>query len=217
MSDASNFILLGSFVLFCIGIIPYLIWVVVTLAKKRWRTFGILLLVPAILIVLVVGTVRLLDAFAFRSYLKGVYGTKCSLPDPIFEVHSPRDFNGDGYSFEVMELPTEIRARFERADDELLSGFPKRPNYRNDWEVSFWREAPAGEELEGMLDFALSEYDARRDSDLVRHFALVREALGRKGSFYAAFTKGDSSSPANIDFFVVDLERGRLYQINHNT
>ncbi|MCB1204333.1 MAG: hypothetical protein KDN18_08730, partial [Verrucomicrobiae bacterium] len=217
MSDASNFILLGSFVLFCIGIIPYLIWVVVTLAKKRWRTFGILLLGPAILIVLVVGTIRVLDAFAYRAYLKGVYGTKCSLPDPIFEFHSPRDFNGDGYSFEVMELPAEIRARFESADDELLSGFPKRPNYRNDWEVSSWREAPAGDELEGKLDFALSDYGVGRDPDLVRYFGLIREALDRKGTFYASFTKEGLSSPINIDFFVVDLVGGWLYQINHNT
>lgn len=217
MSDVSNWILLGSFALFCLGVIPYLIWLVVTLVKKRWRTSGILLLVPVILAVLVIGTVRVLDAFAYRSYLKGVYGTSCSLPDPIFEFHSPRHFNGDGYSFEVMELPAGIRARFESADDKLLTGFPKRPDYRNGWEVFLWREAPAGEDFEGKLDFALSDYGAGRDPDLVGHFALVREALGRKKTFYAAFTKEGLSSPTDIDFFVVDLVGGRLYLVNHNT
>lgn len=217
MSDASNWILLGSFALFCLGVIPYLIWLVVTLAKRRWRTSGILLLVPVILAVLVIGTVGVLDALAYRSYLKEVYGTKCSLPDPIFEFHSPRHFNGDGYSFEVMELPAEIRARFEDADDKLLTGFPKRPDYRNGWKVFPWREAPAGEELEGLLDFALSDYDATQDQDPGRHFAQVREALGRKGTFYAAFTKGAPFSPANLDFFVVDLVGRRLYLVNHNT
>jgi hypothetical protein len=45
----------------------------------------------------------------------------------------------------------------------------------------------------------------------------MSRALRVEGALYAFFKFDHREHPGNIDFFLVDLEGGRLYEINHNT
>ena len=128
---------------------------------------------------------------------------------PVFEHDSDRAFNGDGTSISIYELPPEIRSRFEAPDKKLLTEFPKRPHYRNDWSVVTWKEAPLNEEYNQYLDFALFAASG--------HSEEIREALSRKGTYYAFFHYDHGDHPGNVDFFIIDLVRNRLYSINVNT
>ena len=112
-------------------------------------------------------------------------------------------------AFFVMSVSPEVRTRFESSDSKLLSEFPKRPHYRDHWSVVRWKEAPFNPDYEGYLDFAL--YAASG------HESDIKEALSRKGTYYAFFHSDHGSSPGNIDFFIVDLVEDRLYVINVNT
>jgi len=157
-----------------------------------------------------------LDAKAYSEYLSGLYDTNVTLGSALYEYDSPRAFNGDGYSISIYELPANIRSRFESADERLLTEFPKRPSYRDRWNSQHWREAPFDTKFEKYLDFALSRYDEDR-TGLSSQFQAIREALSRKRTYYAFFTYDHGDHPGNIDLFIVDLEGGRLYSINHNT
>ena len=211
------FIWLIAFGAAVLGGIPYLILMIVTAVKKRWRKFGILAAVPVVAYGLLVITTGFIDRAAYKSYLSDIYGTTVDYDEPIFEYSSDRSFQGDGYSIEVYELPDSIRKRFESADFDFLNRFPKRPSYRDDWETQTWREAPFDSSFDAYLSFALSSYDAGNASGLSGHFADIRSALMSERTFYSFFKYDHGDHPGNIDMFIVDLEQGRVYEINHNT
>ena len=200
-----------------LGGIPYLIWLIVTAIKKRWCKFGILVAVPVVAYGLLVIATGFIDRAAYKTYLSEVFDTQVDFDDSIFEYSSDRSFHGDGYSIEVYELPDSIRERFESADSELRKQFPKRPSYRADWETVTWREGPFDSSFDTYLEFALSTYDVGESSGLSGHFDAIRSALKSDRTFYSFFKFGYGDLPGNIDMFIVDLEQGRVYKINHNT
>ena len=211
------FIWLIAFGVAVLGGIPYLIWMIVTAVKKRWRKLIILVAVPVVAYGILAITTGFIDRAAYRSYLSDIYGTSVDYGDPIFEYHSDRSFHGDGYSIEIYKLPDSIRKRFEAADADLLEHFPKRPSYRDDWETETWREAPFDRAFNDYLSFALSSYDADNANGLSGHFEDIRSALQSKRTFYSFFKYDHGDHPGNIDMFIIDLERDRVYEINHNT
>ena len=119
--------------------------------------------------------------------------------------------------FEVYDLSDAIRSRFMAVDARLLEHYPKRPDYRDDWQTEHWKEAPMAAAFEKYLSFALSGYDVRSQEGLSDHFAAVRAALQRAGTYFAYFKYDHGDNPGNIDLFIVDLEEDLVYIINHNT
>jgi len=200
-----------------LGCIPYGIWVIYSMFKKKWKRVGFQIAIPVGVYACLAGVSALSSSKAHAEYLVGLYDVEVELGPAIFEYDSDRSFNGDGYSFAVYELPTNIRKRFESADDRLLMEYPKHPNYRDHWQFERWREAPFDEKFKEYLDFALSRYDSGHASELTKHFGAIRSALQRKGTFYAFFYNRPSGYLGDVDFFIVDLSEGRLYSINHNT
>lgn len=217
MSEATRIIWLIALGVGLIGGIPYVIWMSVSIVKKRWRKLLIQIVVPMVILGLLVVATIFVEKAAAKEYLNGIYDAEVAYGDPIFEYHSERAFNGDGYSIEVYELPASIRKRFEAADATLQGAFPKLPGMLEDWEVEPWREAPFDPGFERYLSFALSSYDDEGKKLLAGQFRDIRAALSRKGTFYSFFKFDHGSDPGNIDLFIVDLEGGRVYQINHNT
>lgn len=200
----------GMFVMAAlVGGIPYGIWVARSAVKKRWKMVGILVGVPAVFLSLLVGATVIADSHAADRRFRDLYDTDSELSAPIFEYDPDRSFNGDGYSISIHELPAGIRSRFENPDSRLLNEFPKRPHYRDHWSVETWKETPFDGSRKKYLDFAMAGAGA--------HAAVIRDALARKGAFYAFFHYDHGGTPGNIDFFVVDLAEGRLYSINVNT
>ena len=200
-----------------LGCIPYGIWIIYSLFKKKWKRVGFQIAIPVAVYACLAGVSTLSSSKAHADYLVGLYDAEVELGPAIFGYDSDRSFNGDGYSFSVYELPAKIRKRFESADDRLLTEYPKHPSYRNHWQFEHWREAPFDDKFKEHLDFALSSYDSGKAPGLSLHFEAIRKALGRKGTYYSLFYYKPGGYIGDIDLFIVDLVEGRLYSINHNT
>ena len=142
-------------------------------------------------------------------YVLDIYDSETDLDEPLYKYTPERSFNGDGVSLYIFELPVSIRQRFENSDSRLISDFPKRPYYRDDWSTVSWREAPLSKEHKMYFDFALHASSS--------HAEELRESLSRAGTFYSFFHYDHGDHPSNVDFFIVDLEAGRIYEINVNT
>ena len=180
-----------------------------TAIKRRWKKVGILVGAPAAYFAVLVGITALANSGASDRYFRDTYDAEGNFTDPVYKYESQRSFNGDGASFYVFDLPDQVRRRFKKQDSRFLTEFPKRPHYRSDWKVVTWREAPFDTSFEKYLEFALCASS--------EHSKEIREALSRKGTFYSFFHYDHGGSPGNIDFFVVDMIGGRVYEINVNT
>ena len=200
-----------------LGCIPYGIWIIYSMVKKRWKRVVIRIAVPGVWLLCLWGVSAICASKIHAEYLAALYDTEVTLGLPVFAYRSGRSFNGDGYSISVYELPATIRHRFESADERLLSEFPKHPSYRRNWNFEHWREAPFDPKFQEHLEFALSSYDAGRVPGLSLQFESIRKAVARKGTYYAFFYNTPSSYVGDIDFFIIDLQQGLLYTINNNT
>ena len=215
MGDIINLILRAVFTVTIFGCIPYCFWMMVTVLKKRWKLLCLQLSIPFAGFIMIAGLSWIANKGADDRYLEGLFDTSgIALDEPIFQYHSDRAFNGDGYSIVIYELPANVRARFEAVDEKLLTDFPKHPSYRDHWSFERWKPAPLDEEFQNHLNFALSSYDSRKEPELVEHFERIRGILSGINAYYAFFYSG---MPGNIDFFIVDLGGNCLYFINHNT
>ena len=217
MSDAVVIMWGLAFLIAVVGCVPYGIWIIFNCVQKRWKRLSIKVAIPLVTLVTLVGITWVLQTVDNRRYYRGLFDAKVSLRKPLFRYNSERSFQGDGYSISVFEMPARIRNRFESADDRLLSEFPKHPEYRDHWSFERWRGSPFDEKFTQYLDFALSSYDSENEPDLEAHFAAIRRALNGGKAYYSFSFHGTGWLPSDIDFFVVDLERNRLYLINHNT
>jgi len=200
-----------------LGCIPHGIWIIYSMVKKRWRRVIIQTAIPVGWLLGLWAVSAICAPIIRAQYLAELYDAEVTLGLPIFAYRSDRSFNGDGYSIAIYDLPDAIRHRFESADERLLSDFPKRPSYRKHWNWEHWREAPFDPKFHEHLQFALSSYDATRVPGLSGQFDSIRNAVARKGTYYAFFYNTPSSYIGDIDFFIIDLEEGRLYTINNNT
>ena len=63
----------------------------------------------------------------------------------------------------------------------------------------------------------MSSVDSAEVPGLEAQFAAIQTSLNRPGAFYAFFVNDHGDHLSDIDFFIVDLEQGRIYLINHNT
>lgn len=201
-----------------LGGIPYLVWVIYTAVKKRWKRVRLQLGIPIVFYALLFGISTLASVYERKQYFVDLFDAKDELSAPLYEYDSPRAFNGDGYSLSIYELPPAVRARFETADAKLLLQFPKRPSVRSHWQEEHWRSSPFDEKFSRYLDFALTSYDVGREPGLAEQFAKIREILSRNGdAYYAFFYFSHGDRPGDIDFFLIDLRGNRVYLINHNT
>lgn len=206
------------FITVMLGAIPYAAWALYTAFKRRWRQLALQVIAPP-MVGFGLFCADILDwhFYGRYAYLQSIFSVRCELGTELYTYDTPRAYNGDGYSFGVFELPPTIRQRFSQTADGLLATFPRRDKDRLDWQTSFWRAAPAAEIHQKYIDFALSDYGSR-DTQLHSQFANIRMALNSPHSFYSFFYKASGDDyPNNIDMFVIDLDKGRLYIINHNT
>lgn len=206
------FLLLPVFLatIFYVAVLVRTIW------RRRWRTLTILVSVPAAAIALLIVAVSLWASGAKARELNAIYDTPVSLPAPVFSYDSERAFNGDGYSISTYDLPESIRHRFQKPDQRLLGEFPARPSYRSHWKTVNWKPGPLPPSLEQYVEFALGEY-SRDKKGLSEQFSAIRKALEKPTTFYSFFYNDPGKYVGDIDFFVIDLEDGKLYIINNNT
>jgi len=196
-----------------LAFIPYAIWVIISAFKMRWRRVGIQL---AILCTVVMG---LAGAWYFlkEDRLASLFDCELILGPALFKYASDRHFNGDGYSIWVYELPATVRARFESADQRLLTKYPKSSDIEGRWRTEHWQQTPLVGEFEDGLQLVLSSYDAKEAPEISSHLEAIRQTLDAEGSYYALFYYRAIDRISDIEFFLVDLVNNRLYIVNHNT
>lgn len=192
------------FLLITVGwfVIPYIIWVLRTLFRRKWRLLTYQLAIPG----LVVAVLFILGYVQSKIDQYNVYGVYVDFEDPIYAYYSEVSFTGDFYTFKVYALPVGLLQRFQSLDDNLLSKYPTRQGVHKDWDVKTWREAPFDPKYDSHLSSALGP---EFDPNLRLYFEEVRQCLKRKGTFYAFIY--DRRRPSNIDMYVVDLKKKRVY------
>lgn len=95
----------------------------------------------------------------------------------LFKYASDRHFNGDGYSIWVYDLPATVRARFESADQRLLTKYPKSSDIGGRWRTEHWRKTPFEGEFQDGLQLVLSSYDAKEAPEISSHLEAIRQTL----------------------------------------
>ena len=196
-----------------LAFIPYAIWIILSAFRKRWKRVGIQL---AILCMVVVGMAGAWH-FLKEDRVASLFDCEVTLGPALFKYASERHFNGDGYSLWVYELPGTVRARFNSADQRLLTKYPKSSDIAGRWRTEHWRQTPFVGEFQDGLQLVLSSYDAKEAPELDSHLKAIRQALDNGGSYYAFFYYRAVDRISDIDFFLVDLANDRLYIVNHNT
>jgi hypothetical protein len=215
--DALLLIGIPGLLIIMMGSVPYGIWFVVSVCRKRWRLALAQITIPVLLVMVLGMVASMVESRRYEAYLADVFGAPVELATPLFAYESPREFNGDGYSIEVYPLPRSLRTFFVQRDRNHLSNFPKLPDYRDGWTSQSWREGPLEKGFRRHLEFAVSSVDSAKVSGLEAQFTAIRTCLSRPNAFYACFVNDRGDHIGDIDFFVVDLEQERIYLINHNT
>jgi len=196
-----------------LALIPYAIWVIYSIFKRRWRRVGIQCGILCAVVIGLAGAWRVFD----QGNLPNLSDCQVELSPALFKYGSPRHFTGDGYSIWVYELPATIRARFESADQRLMTKYPKSWRHGARWGTEHWRPTPFDAEFGDGLQLVLSNYDAKEAPEIAPHLEAIQRALDSEGSYYAFFYYRAIDRISDIDFFLVDLANSRLYIVNHNT
>ena len=199
-----------------LALIPYALWVIYSMFKRRWRRVGLQLAIPGVILLALAGAGAVWYSLQ-EDRLTSLLDCEVELSPALFKYASERHFNGDGYSIWVYDLPATVRARFESADQRLLTKYPKSSNIGDRWQTEHWRKTPFQGEFKDGLELVLSSYDAKQAPELDSHLKAMRQALDNGSSYYAFFYYRAIDRISDIDFFLVDLANDRLYIVNHNT
>lgn len=217
--DSSVFALQAlTIVSLLLGAIPFLIVLCVRVWRREWRRVRLWVATPVLVLLGVFGLTSGLNALANMLDRERIFGERVWLGFSEFDYDSERTIHGDGYSMAIYALPEKIQRRFEAGDTGWMSGMPMSLSMRKDWRAEHWREAPIDPQLKRVLDFALSGFTGPTDPiELKNRGDEVREALSRPKVYYAYYVNDVGGFISNVDFYVVDLVRQRLYRINCNT
>jgi hypothetical protein len=217
MAETVTFVvLLGVLQLALLACVPYAIWVIYSMFKRRWRRVGLQLAIPGVILLALAGAGAVWYSLQ-EDRLTSLFDCEVKLSPALFKYASERHFNGDGYSIRVYDLPATVRARFDSADQRLLTKYPKSSNIGDRWQTEHWQKTPFEGDFDDGLQLVLSNYDAKEAPELSSHLEAIREALDKGGSYYAFFYYRAIDRISDIDFFLVDLANNRLYIVNHNT
>ena len=199
-----------------LALIPYALWVIYSMFKRRWRRVGLQLAIPGVILLALAGAGAVWYSLQ-EDRLTSLFDCEVELSPAVFKYASERHFNGDGYSTWVYDLPATVRARFESADQRLLTKYPKSSKIGDRWQTEHWQKTPFQGDFQDGLQLVLSNYDAKEAPELDSHLKAIRQALDNGGSYYAFFYYRAIDRISDIDFFLVDLANNRLYIVNHNT
>lgn len=197
--------------------IPYLIWMGILAYRKQWRKTLRRTLIPIGAYVLLTGLVAIVSNHHYTTEHHRIFGAKFVLETPLYEYHSPRHFNGDGYSITVHPLPDAVRKRFDPGLNQPLPQLPDSALGRERWSTESWRRAPLATEFKEHVRFALSSYDQDKNRELMANFDAIEAALAGDSAYYAFRYYSPGGYVGNIDFYLVDLAQAKIYLINHNT
>ena len=217
MAETATFVvLLGILQLALLASIAYAIWVIYSMFKRRWRRVGLQLAIPGVILLALAGAGAVWYSLQ-EDRLTSLFDCEVELSPPLFKYASERHFNGEGYSIWVYDLPATIRARFDSADQQLLTQYPKSSDIGDRWQTEHWQKTPFQGDFQDGLQLVLSNYDAKEAPELASHLEAIQRTLDSEGSYYAFFYYRAIDRISDVDFFLVDLANNRLYIVNHNT
>ncbi len=173
---------------------------------RRWAALGI-----AIVITLVFAR-----PIFERQFTYAITGVPFTLGQPEYVYETERSFNGDGYTILAYKLPSYTGGALG------VRGLPFGPRkrwFRHEWDVVPWARAPVRSEDSPYVKFG---FQSEMIPEAEHVAAMALEALKSNSTFYAYLHKSSVFREGNlwvqnVDFYIIDLDNGRFFVVNHNT
>ena len=175
----------------------YLMSTILTVGMIVWLGVGLL-----------IGTTPGSDCLARYEESKELFGQRFWIGSPIMAYDSPRGFNGDGYSIEVLPMPDELVMFLSPPPANFTTNYPIKPVFRAYWEGVHWRPTPVSSG-DSYLDFAL-------EGGTGPAATLLNRLAHQPGSWYAYFHSSNGYLE-NIDYWLVCPKERVIVWVNHNT
>lgn len=115
---------------------------------------------------------------------------------------------GEGYGMEVYELSESTVQAFLNMTSKTL------PDKGEKWQKHDWSKVPIDNSFSEVLDVALGYYN--RDKDLETHLNAIKKMLVQGNAYYSFYYKPDRDNPQNVQLFVLDIQKKKLYAIDSN-
>ena len=149
-------------------------------------------------------------------YCQALFGRWMMLSKARLTYDSPRAFNGDGYSIDVIDMSEEFWSWLEANKVELIADYPKKPSIRSEWEQVLWHKTPITDAETNYLEFATVEY-GESEGQLAQARELLLKLATADGSIIAYCHKTVSYGIADIDFYLLNPRAKVFIRVNHNT
>jgi hypothetical protein len=188
-----------AFLLLCVA--AYAALILFLLVKKRWKPAVMMIVIAAFLC----ASPSLYIKMKSRRFFQNTFNVAAELVDPIHE-YSNRDFQGDGATFDVYELPESIRERFESPDKEWMSDYPLQ---LEDYAMIPWQESPIEPRTQKYIEFAMGLHDPNSAKE--GYLSKAHQAIRRENAFYSICFKTDGENLRFVCVYIVDLEDSLIY------
>lgn len=153
--------------------------------------------------------------YARYRYSRELFGSCFALWNSKYSYHSPRHFNGDGYSIEVLTTSDALSRWATAPPSDFGKTHPVLPSFRSHWSAIHWRATPVGADELKFLEFALMRSDNSSDLDAAKKF--LERLANEPGHYFACFYFMHDSGVGNVDFFLLSPSERVLILVNHNT
>ncbi len=110
---------------------------------------------------------------------------------------------GEGYTIEIYILPKNYLKRFDKRPYKLP---PKKG-----WKTKGWSKTPIDSSYNEIIYMVLNYKGNARISSFIKD---IKEILNKKDTYYAFYYKPDKTTPTHVNFFVLDMEKQKLYAID---
>lgn len=208
-----------GFIAVCLAIFIKLGWLGIQALKKRRYLVGAFWLLCCSGMLMAAAESRLVPGFGWYhegKFCSHLIGRWMSLPDSRFSYASEREFNGDGYSIDVIDMPDGFWSWLKENEGQLMAYHPKKPEYRSKWNQVNWHQTPIKEDENRFLDFAVAEY-AEVSPQLKQAHDLLRSLALSKGSLIAYCHNSSDNGIGDIDFYLLNPQAKVFILVNHNT
>lgn len=187
----------------------YLGWFISTIYYKKWRLVAFQIILPVVCL-------GFLSIYLELRFVNRIFGRSQFIGRPIYEFHSDRSLNGDGFSLEVNKLPEDLKKHFFQLSQADLKKIPEKAEYLDKWGTCSWAKTPFDEKNKKYLDFVLSDY-GDRSKPFQENIQRVKDALAAPGNFHSFFYLDHGERPGNVDLFVIDVKNDFIFFLNLNT
>lgn len=153
------------------------------------------------LLVLVGCSPQNMDAKFYEEYL-GIN----ILPNKKTFSYQEESAQSEGFSFDIIEYKVDGKL-------DLKKGYPKKDKYKQNWQVSEWKETPIldNKDFDIVLKYSIDNKNTKLKIDE------IKSILEKRGNYYCYYYKKSSDYIEAIDLYIINSEAKILYVLNIET